>query len=86
MLEDPYRAVVSLKNDVKCLVAFPEPSYEIRGDIDTLLIPVQRTGPKGRPVTVNYATQGRRMLISQHLRRNVGMSNGDDLSVSEILK
>jgi len=58
VLEEPYRADITLRNDVKCEVAFTKPSYEVRGSLDTLLVPVRRSGPKGRPVSVAYKTKG----------------------------
>ena len=57
-LDEPYRANLLLTNDLKCEVSFTKPTYNVRGDIDTLLIPVVRDGPKGRPATVDYKTRG----------------------------
>lgn len=57
-LEDPYRAKISLRNDVKCEIGFTKPTYEVRGDVDTLLVPLVRTGPKGRALSVEYKTKG----------------------------
>ena len=58
VLEEPYKADVNLRNDVNCKVAFTKSAYEVRGNLDTLLVPVTRTGPKGRPVSVKYKTKG----------------------------
>nr|XP_018671881.1 G-protein coupled receptor 98-like isoform X2 [Ciona intestinalis] len=56
-LEDPFKAEMSLSNDLKCEISFTKPVYEVRGDVDTLLVPVLRDGPKGRPVAVDYYTK-----------------------------
>ena len=58
ILEEPYKADITLRNDVKCKVGFTKPSYDVRGSLDTLLVPVRRSGPKGRPVSVAYKTKG----------------------------
>lgn len=58
-LDEPYRADMDLDNDLRCEVTFSKPEYEIRGDIDTFLLPVVRDGPKGRPATVEYKTRGK---------------------------
>lgn len=56
---DPSQAELHLNNDVSCSVGFTQPLYETRGDIDNLLVPVTREGPKGRTVEVKYKTNGR---------------------------
>ena len=63
VLEEPYRANISLHNDVKCQLGFTKPSYDVKGENDTLLVPVIRKGPKGRPVSVAYKTKGKVSML-----------------------
>ena len=63
-LEDPYRARLSLQNDVMCEIGFTKPNYEVRGDIDTILVPLVRSGPKGRALSVEYKTKGKVVFMS----------------------
>lgn len=60
-LGEPQEAEILLVNDVECSIGFPQPLFETKGDVDTLLLPVVREGPKGRSVTVCYQMIGKRL-------------------------
>ena len=57
-LLDPYKSHLLVDNDLQCSINFTSDVYNIRGDVDSFLLPLVRDGPKYRPITVAYKTIG----------------------------